>query len=110
MGSKEDALARTIALRLRALRSLSGQSQYDVAAAMKCRQSQIARLESGTALPRLQTLLAIADLYKVPLTELLMAPAEDASDEEVELLMLLRALPEDRRRAALATVRALAKA
>lgn len=77
---------------------------------MKCRQSQIARLESGVGLPRLQTLLALAEFYKVPLVELISAPAEGASDEEVELLLLLRALPEDRRRAARAAVRALAGA
>lgn len=105
----ERALARAIALRLRALREASGLTQRAVAEALGWMQSMVYRLESGSSLPRLQTLLLLADFYKVPLSSLVASPTDPPGEEEVELLMLLRALPEDRRRAALATVRALAK-
>ncbi|MGN8246122.1 helix-turn-helix domain-containing protein [Cellulomonas soli] len=64
-----------VAPRLRALRTRRGHTLADVAAATDISVSTLSRLESGHRRPALDLLLPLARFYRVPLDDLVGAPA-----------------------------------
>ncbi len=57
-------------LRLRQLREQQHKRQADVAAHLGCSVKTYNRYESGQTVPRLKTLIALADYYQVSLDDL----------------------------------------
>ncbi|WP_421742349.1 helix-turn-helix domain-containing protein [Cellulomonas sp.] len=70
-----DQLMRTVGPRLRAVRQQRGLTLAQVAEATTISVSTLSRLESGARRPQLELLVPLAGLYRVPLDELVGAPA-----------------------------------
>ncbi|MFF1571684.1 helix-turn-helix domain-containing protein [Leifsonia sp. NPDC058292] len=72
--ASDDVLA-LVGPRLRAMRAQRGLTLTDVSAATEISVSTLSRLESGQRRPTLELLLPLAKVYRVPLDELVGAPA-----------------------------------
>ncbi|MDQ0735857.1 helix-turn-helix domain-containing protein [Arthrobacter agilis] len=83
MTSDLDAVLDAVGPRLRALRTQRNLTLGDVSAASGVSVSTLSRLESGQRRPNLEILLPIAQLYGVPLDDLVGAPP--AGDPRVHL-------------------------
>lgn len=75
MTSDLDAVLDAVGPRLRALRTQRNLTLGDVSAASGVSVSTLSRLESGRRRPNLEILLPIAQVYGVPLDDLVGAPA-----------------------------------
>ena len=64
-------VARTLGRKLRILRAKTGQTQDAVGQSLNTDRSFISRLERGTVMPRLSTLVRLADFYGVDVSTLL---------------------------------------
>ena len=64
-------VARTLGRRLRILRAKAGKTQDAVGRSLKTDRSFISRLERGAVMPRLSTLIRLADYYGVDVSTLL---------------------------------------
>jgi transcriptional regulator with XRE-family HTH domain len=64
-------LSKTIAERIRELRMLRGLTQEDVAEALGCHESAVSRWESASRMPPCTDVLAMAELFKVSVDDLL---------------------------------------
>lgn len=62
------------------MRKKRGYSQESVAAAIGVERSTIAKWETGIAKPRIDNLLALSELYKCGVNELLATSQEDDTD------------------------------
>lgn len=77
-GTRDGGITQTlgqVAPRLRALRELRGISLSALAAATGISKSTLSRLETGQRRPSLELLLPLAQVYRVPLDDLVGAPA-----------------------------------
>jgi len=75
MASSLDKVLATVGPRLRALRQQRDLTLADLSAATGISASTLSRLESGQRRPNLELLLPLAQAYRVPLDELIGAPA-----------------------------------
>lgn len=66
------------------MRKKRGYSQESVAAAIGVERSTIAKWETGIAKPRIDNLLALSELYKCGVNELLDTSQENESINEAE--------------------------
>lgn len=64
-------LSFTVGEKIKAQRELRGMTQQDLAEATGIRRPNIARLERGSGLPNLATILKVANGLQVPLTSLM---------------------------------------
>lgn len=64
-------LSQILAERIRELRALRGLTQEDVAAALGCHESAVSRWESASRMPPCTDVLALAELFRVSVDELL---------------------------------------
>ena len=64
-------VARTLGRKLRILRAKTGKTQDAVAWSLNTDRSFISRLERGAVMPRLSTLVKLADFYGVDVSTLL---------------------------------------
>ncbi len=75
MDSRLDEVLATVGPRLRALRQRRDMTLADLSAATDISVSTLSRLESGQRRPSLELLLPLARAHRVPLDELIGAPA-----------------------------------
>jgi transcriptional regulator with XRE-family HTH domain len=75
MDSSFDSVLATVGPRLRALRQQHDMTLADLSAATGISVSTLSRLESGQRRPNLELLLPLAQAHRVPLDELVGAPA-----------------------------------
>jgi transcriptional regulator with XRE-family HTH domain len=71
MTPSHSPVARTLGRKLRILRAKTGQTQDAVARSLNSDRSFISRLERGAVMPRLSTLLRLANYYGVDVSTLL---------------------------------------
>ncbi|WP_405778788.1 helix-turn-helix domain-containing protein [Streptomyces sp. NBC_00859] len=74
MGTTRDDVLRAVGPRLRELRRKHGLTLADLAAQTGISESTLSRLEGGSRKPTLELLLPLAEVYAVPLDELVGAP------------------------------------
>jgi len=97
------SVVNQIASNLKRLRSMREMTQKEVALSAEIPQGQYSRIENGKAEPKLTTLQKIADVFEVPLSELVRQD-EGSIGEELDLPLLekvrrLGELPSDEREA-----------
>ena len=68
---RDAALARTIGRRVKAAREKIKLSRLDLARAIEVDRVEVLRIEHGQRTPRIETLVRIARLLRVPITKLL---------------------------------------
>ncbi|MGF6770651.1 transcriptional regulator with XRE-family HTH domain [Paraburkholderia sp. GAS199] len=91
--SVEQRLGKAIARE----RAAMGLTQEELARALGVTQETISRFERGTVLPPLQRLLQLADVFDIPLDNLVRGTTNRAADDGLEIAMMLKRLqPENR--------------
>lgn len=89
----EERLGKAIARERTAL----GLTQEDLAQAIGVQQETISRFERGAVLPPLQRLIQLAEVFDIPLDSLVRGTTNRATDDSLEITMLLKKLnPENR--------------
>lgn len=71
-------VARTLGRKLRILRAKAGRTQKEVGQSLDTDRSFISRLERGAIMPRLSTLVRLADYYGVDVSTLLSSGSTSA--------------------------------
>ena len=87
---------RIVASNISKLRNNRGMTQFQLAAALNVSHQAVSKWETGAALPDIQTLLALTQLFGVTMEELLNTeivirgeeemPEEDAGDEPAQTI------------------------
>lgn len=92
-GSVEERLGKAIAKE----RAARGLTQEGLAQAIGVQQETISRFERGAVLPPLQRLIQLAEVFDIPLDNLVRGTTNRAADDGVEITMMLKRLnPESR--------------
>ncbi|HKS77040.1 MAG TPA: helix-turn-helix transcriptional regulator [Terriglobales bacterium] len=92
-GTVEERLGKAIARERAAL----GLTQEELAQAIGVQQETISRFERGAVLPPLQRLIQLADVFDIPLDNLVRGTTNRASDDGLEITNILKKLnPESR--------------
>jgi len=100
---------------VRSFRRMTGQTQASIDEAIGRTAEAVSNIETGKSLPSLDTLVLLADVFNVPITEFFPAQDHDPSrspnrlKREAEAMTLIRAMPDKELRIALAQLEALSQ-
>jgi transcriptional regulator with XRE-family HTH domain len=75
-------LGRIVGLRVKRAREASGLTQSQLAERIDRTKESVSNIERGVSLPGLDTLQAICDVTKIPLTAVVEAVGEDAASQD----------------------------
>jgi transcriptional regulator with XRE-family HTH domain len=71
MTHSDATVARIIGRRLRVLRAMTGRSQAEISRSLNTDRSMLSRWERGSVMPRLSSMVRLANLYGVEVSSLL---------------------------------------
>ena len=71
MSPSDATVARMLGRRLRVLRAMTGRSQAEISRSLNTDRSMLSRWERGSVMPRLSSMVRLANLYGVDVSSLL---------------------------------------
>jgi transcriptional regulator with XRE-family HTH domain len=102
--SQERASADRIGARLKFFRAAKGLTQEELAKAIACERTVIARCESGEKVPSIKVMTRIARVLDIPQHRFFLEPGEDKEEPLARIPDLLYGMPDQRRHEALVPI------